>query len=626
MSVADLHFLRPLWLLALVPAALLAVLAWRGVRTGTNDWARVVDAHLLPHLMVAGDRRAARWPVLLLLAGWVAAILAVAGPTRERLPAPGPEPREPVVVVLAITPSMTATDQNPNRMDAARFKVTDLIERLSGGEVGLVAYADVPFVASPLTVDLKTLGRMVPGLDPAYVRALSARPDLALDKAVALLKGGGGRRGRIILFTDGPGDLPQKTIASAGAAADAGYAVSIVGVGAGAGAGSDAAAPSVAAQLSAIAAAGKGAFTPVTVDGRDLDLLLGGHPAGFGGPGGSMPAAQASDAWIDLGPFVLLFAVLLAPLAFRRGWIVTLLIALQPVLAPAPRAEAGPLDLVQSWDDLWARPDQQGAGAFARQDYAKAAQAFDDPGWKAAALYKSGDYEGAAAAYGAIPGADYNRANALARAGHWDEAITAYDKALAEDPGNAQARNNRDIVQKAIDLLKANEPPKPPESGGGGKPKDDGDTPSGGGKDEQKEDQPPAAADAQPPAPERPLPKPAPLPPRRPPELARAKPPAEPPPPPPSPVPPPAPAAPAPPPTTAETAPAPPPKPTPGRGQRETYGTLGQVEQPKAIPLKDDPAQREQLLQTLPDQPGIFLSQRIGRHYFRGPVGTEQGN
>ena len=47
------HFIRPLWLLALIP---LALLAWRVYRPGGGDnpWRRIVDARLLPLLMAGG--------------------------------------------------------------------------------------------------------------------------------------------------------------------------------------------------------------------------------------------------------------------------------------------------------------------------------------------------------------------------------------------------------------------------------------------------------------------------------------------------------------------------------------------------------------------------------------------
>ncbi|MDI4658861.1 VWA domain-containing protein, partial [Xanthobacter autotrophicus] len=447
---ASFHFLRPEWLLALLPAAVLAALLWRRLRQGSNDWSRVVDPHLLVHLAASGGRQTGRWPILLLLAGWVAAIVAMAGPTWEKLPQPAGGRLEPVVVVLSLTRSMGASDASPTRLAAARYKVADVLARMRGGEVALVVFADIPFTAAPLTQDARVVGQMLPDLATNLMRGGPARTDLAIEKGVELLKGTGASTGRILLLADGPGDDPAKAQAAARAAAAAGFKVNVIGVGA---SGGDGAAPLDAAGLSALAVAGRGAFSRLTADDSDLESALPLTSASAAAP----PVDQdgfTADVWADMGPFVLLIGLLLAPLAFRRGWIAVLLIAAAPsLLAPRPAA-AG------TWDDLWWRPDQQGASAFSAGDYPTAAQRFEDPAWRAASLYKAGEHAGAAEAFGRIPGADYNRGNALARSDRLEEAVAAYDAALKVDPADADARFNRDLVQGILDARKKKEDEK----------------------------------------------------------------------------------------------------------------------------------------------------------------------
>ena len=73
-----LHFLRPAWLLALLPAAWLL---WWALRSpGSAGWRRVVDPALLPHLLLPG-RGGRRGALGLLGAGWLAGVIALAGPT-----------------------------------------------------------------------------------------------------------------------------------------------------------------------------------------------------------------------------------------------------------------------------------------------------------------------------------------------------------------------------------------------------------------------------------------------------------------------------------------------------------------------------------------------------------------
>ncbi len=72
-----------------------------------------------------------------------------------------------------------------------------------------------------------------------------------------------------------------------------------------------------------------------------------------------------------------------------------------------------------------------------------AARVFDDPGWQGAALYRAGDYQGAAAAFEAA-NALYNLGNAEAHRGRYAAALEAYDLAITR--GNPDAQSNFDVV------------------------------------------------------------------------------------------------------------------------------------------------------------------------------------
>src|SRR6185312_12745001 len=150
---------------------------------------------------------------------------------------------------------------------------------------------------------------------------------------------------------------------------------------------------------------------------------------------------QLGDQWQDRGPWLLLPLLLIAATAFRRGWVMLLLLACLPLL-PA-RAEAG------TWKNLWQRPDQQAAQAL-REGHPKEAQRIArDPAWRGVAAYRAGDYTAAATELQHARGgnAAYNRGNALAKAQRYEDAIKAYDEALKLDPGNADAKANRTAVE-----------------------------------------------------------------------------------------------------------------------------------------------------------------------------------
>jgi Ca-activated chloride channel family protein len=143
---------------------------------------------------------------------------------------------------------------------------------------------------------------------------------------------------------------------------------------------------------------------------------------------------------------LLLVLLPLAALAFRRGWISPLLLVL--LVVPAPRQAAA-----MSWSDLWLRPDQRAAQLFEQGKTQAAADTFHDPDWRAAAAYRAGDYDRALQSLQGIdnPNTDYNRGNTFARLGQYQDAIDAYDQALATDPDDPDAKYNRELVQRLLD-------------------------------------------------------------------------------------------------------------------------------------------------------------------------------
>jgi len=169
------------------------------------------------------------------------------------------------------------------------------------------------------------------------------------------------------------------------------------------------------------------------VNNADLDELLGhGRPA----RAEASPAAAQAQRWRDEGPLLLLLLAPLGALAFRRGWV---LVAL-----------AAPLAAFAS-DGWFASADRQGLRAFSQGDFRRAEALFEDPAWKAAALYRRGRFQAAAQLLELSPApADrYNRATALARAGKLRAAIELYEALLLEHPGHADARHNLAVLKQA---------------------------------------------------------------------------------------------------------------------------------------------------------------------------------
>lgn len=501
------HFLRPLWLLA-IPAML--PMLWLALRSraASRAWQRVCDPELLAALLSRGEAAASRWPGVLLAVGWTVACIAAAGPTWERLPQPAYESPSSSVLVVNLSPSMDAADVAPSRLGRARFEVTDALAGLADEHLALVIFSEEPFTVTPLADDPAVIGAQVPVLETSLMPGRGTRVDRAIDHAAELLSRAAAVNGRILLISDSAGDDPQAAVDAAARAAAAGVRVSVLGVGTEEGApvparrgflrdtlGNPVTARLERAALEQIARAGHGHFAVATADDGDLHAVM--PPSeplpGFGGE--LTQSGVRTDVWRDMGAALLAIPLLLAPFAFRKGWAsALLLVALAggAVTAPADAHAAG-------WDDWWSRPDQQGAEAFAAGRPADAAKLFEDPAWRAAALYRAEDYAGAAESLETQEGTEarYNQGNALARAGRLEQALAAYDEALAVEPDHEDARFNRDLVAKLLEQQKQEQQQSESQQQKNENQEQDPQQQDGQGQDEREQSRPQDSLDQQ---------------------------------------------------------------------------------------------------------------------------------
>ena len=172
------------------------------------------------------------------------------------------------------------------------------------------------------------------------------------------------------------------------------------------------------------------------------DALLSG--AVGSGSGSESDGNLATDQWQEEGPWLLLLLVPLAALAFRKGLVLVLVVFVLPVAEPAHAL---------SWQDLWLTKDQQAQRLLEDGNAADAAAIFDDPGWRAVANYRAGEYGGSAAGFANLDDTAslYNLGNALARMGELETAIEAYEEVLELDPDNEDALYNRDLLKDMLE-------------------------------------------------------------------------------------------------------------------------------------------------------------------------------
>ncbi len=453
----NFHFLRPEWFYALIPALILFSLLMYRQRKNSN-WEQSIDPVLLPHLLDEPGGKVSRNPLTLVLVAWCLAILALAGPVWQKTPQPVHEREDALVILLDLSRSMYATDVKPTRLVRARHKLQDLLNLRSEGVTALVVFAGDAHTVSPLTDDTVTIAAMIPALTPEIMPAFGSQLAPALERAVSLFEDAGITSGRILIITD-----EIRDIAKAQAVARVHrirYPVSVMSVGSSDGApvllngeypdagflkdfSGNLVIPKVdEAALADFASIAGGRFTPMTLTDEDLAYLLAATPLFT--DENILALERDFDVWEEEGPWLLILLLPLAAFAFRRGWLWSLVLL---CLLPVDNTYAF------EWSDLWQTKDQQGIEALQQGQPGRAAQLFENPGWKGSALYRDEDYQNAASQFSNIDSTDgrYNLGNAFAKQMRLEEAIEAYDEALKLDPDNEDAAFNRQLVQQLIE-------------------------------------------------------------------------------------------------------------------------------------------------------------------------------
>lgn len=197
-----LSFGRP-WVLLLLVA--LPALYWAVFRSGPRRRARLSYSSTV---MVAGLRRGPMaqlmaLPSALRVVALVVIVLALARPqTRDRGGGVEVEGID-MVVALDLSNSMESRDVQPNRLEAAKRVLADLIRRRRSDRIGLVVFGKDAYTACPLTLDYSVLENLLAGIRLGYINGSATAIGNALGLSLARLRKSDAKSRVVILLTDG---------------------------------------------------------------------------------------------------------------------------------------------------------------------------------------------------------------------------------------------------------------------------------------------------------------------------------------------------------------------------------------------------------------------------------------
>jgi Ca-activated chloride channel family protein len=265
-----------------------------------------MDPDLLKLLVVGGTTGRRVGPNDVLLLGWVAAAIAIAGPTWKREPSPFADALPPVMIVLKVAPSMTTTDLAPTRLDRARQKIADLLKVREGGAAGLIAYSGSAHLVLPPTADRNVVLAMAGALAPQIMPREGDRLADAVALAAQVLRDGG-RGGSILIVADtvAPGQAEALKAAE-------GMPVVFFAVAPPASVEADKALQAAVSALDA-------RLVKTTIDNNDIEALAHRLADRSGAPA---PPGQ-TERWQEAGYWLSFLIVALVLGWFRRGWVIS---------------------------------------------------------------------------------------------------------------------------------------------------------------------------------------------------------------------------------------------------------------------------------------------------------------
>ena len=397
--------------------------------------------------------------------------------------------------------SMLAQDVKPDRLTRAKLAVTDLVTKLNGDGVGLIAFAGSSFLQCPVTLDYDAFRESLDALDVNVIPRGGTDIASAIHEAEVVFKTRAAADKILILITDGE-DLGGEAINAAQSATKSGVKIFTVGVGSTTGevvpvpsenGGTDFAKDENGrpvkshldeTTLKKIAETTGGLYQPLGAQGEGLTNIYEQGLTSF-----TRQDLKAREARIPLEKFH--WALLAALVCFigellignrRRTPIPQLRTATSAaamlLFAGLVSTQASPQSAEQAYQQGDFAKSQQDYAASAAKEPAKAELQFNT----GSAAYKAGDYAQAASGFEKslkteqVPlqqEAYYNLGNTKYRLGQktekenphdtikiWEEAVKSYDAAMqikASDPG---AKHNRDFVQRKIEQLKKQEEQK----------------------------------------------------------------------------------------------------------------------------------------------------------------------
>ncbi|MFV1975065.1 MAG: VWA domain-containing protein [Candidatus Scalindua sp.] len=225
MKFGNFQAMNLLWLFA----ALIIFYVW-AMKNRKRDMANFADKGLLNDLTLSLDEKKQRLKTILILISVLILILTLMRPQWgfewKELRRSGLD----ILIALDTSKSMLAEDVKPNRLERSKLAVKDLIKKLGGDRIGLIAFSGDAFLQCPLTADYNGFMLSLDDLDVYTIPKGGTSISSAIRVALDTYKGGKKKHKVLVIITDGE-DHEGKALEWAEKAKEQGIRVFMIGIG-----------------------------------------------------------------------------------------------------------------------------------------------------------------------------------------------------------------------------------------------------------------------------------------------------------------------------------------------------------------------------------------------------------
>ncbi len=420
MSLSSFNFAQPLWLwgVLLIPSIILIKRFWNR-RISQQNLSNAIDKELLPHIIISNSGHDAAYP------GWLYAIMAalifiaLANPRWDFKEFNAYQPAASVVVLFDLS--------DPKNVSAGRQQIEDLLNNSQGIKLGLVAYAGMAHIVTPITDDLGTLRNYLPALDNDIITRQGSNLHAAIQLGAKLLETEPGENKSILVVSG-------SEVKKISMPKNINYSVYVLGVG-----------EQNQQSLQNFAKNAKGYYIKADHSEKAVNAIL--HKIQINNSSQENITGKFVQ-WDDKYYWFLIPAAFIFLYVFRFGALCLCLFILV-----TPQVEAL---------DCFKNSDQQALQAYKNAEFKVAADNFTNFYNKAVALYRAGEYEMAENLFNEDKSIDskYNMGNAQMQQEKWREAINSYEQVLQDAPDHEDAKYNLEIARKKLEESKSQDDKK----------------------------------------------------------------------------------------------------------------------------------------------------------------------